>query len=168
MRIADIITTLRVVSAPIVMWLIFSDEMVAAYYLFAAAAISDHLDGYFARRSKKIAEYGALFDGLADIFLLILTGVALFIKGEGLPLFVVGLIGLALTVPAILLISRKKGRPTVPHLDTNIFAAFVYPTVMAYIIGWTYALPLLLITFAIGLYTFRKYVVYAWGVYTKR
>jgi len=168
MRIADALTASRVIAAPVIMWLIVSDEALAAYYLFAAAAITDYLDGYFARRSKKIAMYGAVFDGVADIFLLILTGIALLIKGEALALFVVGMIGLALTAPVLLLISRKKGRPTVPHLDTNILAAFVYPTFMAYIIGWQYALPLLLVTFAIGLYTFRKYVVYAWSIYANR
>jgi phosphatidylglycerophosphate synthase len=165
MRIADVLTASRVIVAPVIMWLIFSTEMLAAYYLFAAAAITDLLDGYFARRSKKTAQYGAVFDGLADIFLLILTGVALFIIGEGLSLFIVGAIGLALTVPVLLLISRKKGGPTVPHLDTNLLAAFVYPTIMAYIISWSYALPLLLVTFAIGLYTYRKYVVYVWSIY---
>ncbi len=168
MRIADVITASRVIATPVIMWLILSDEPLAAYYLFAAAAITDYLDGYFARRSKKIATYGAVFDGVADIFLLILTGVALLIKGEALSLFVVGAIGLALTAPVLWLISRKKGRPTVPHLDTNILAAFVYPTIMAYIIGWSYALPLLLVTFAIGLYTYRKYVVYAWSIYANR
>lgn len=168
MRIADVLTASRVIAAPVIMWLILSDEPLAAYYLFAAAAITDYLDGYFARRSEKIATYGAVFDGLADIFLLILTGVALFINGEGLSLFVVGVIGLALTAPVLWLISRKRGRATVPHLDTNILAAFVYPTIMAYIIGWQYALPLLLVTFAVGLYTFRKYVVYAWSIYANR
>ena len=168
MRIADVLTASRVIAAPIVIWLIFANETLAAFYLFAVAAITDLLDGYFARRSKKTTSYGATFDGLADIFLLILTGVALLIKGEGLSLFVVGVIGLALTAPVLWLISRKKGRPTVPHFDTNILAAFVYPTVMAYIIGWQYALPLLLVTFAVGLYTYRKYVVYTWSIYTNR
>ncbi len=168
MRIADALTASRVIAAPIVIWLIFANETLAAFYLFAAAAITDLLDGYFARRSKKTASYGATFDGLADIFLLILTGVALFIKGEGLSLFVVGVIGLALTAPVLWLISRKKGEPTIPHFDTNILAAFVYPTIMAYIIGWQYALPLLLVTFAVGLYTYRKYVVYTWSIYTNR
>jgi cardiolipin synthase len=168
MRMADVLTASRVVAAPVVMWLIFSDKQLAAYYLFAAAAITDYLDGYFARRSKKITTYGPIFDGLADILLLILTGVALFIKGEGLPLFIVGVIGLVLTAPVLWLISRKKGTPTIPHLDTNILAAFVYPTIMVYIIDWQYALPLLLVTFAIGLYTFRKYVVYAWSIYVNK
>ena len=71
MRIADVLTASRVIAAPIVIWLIFANETLAAFYLFAAAAITDLLDGYFARRSKKTASYGATFDGLADIFLLI-------------------------------------------------------------------------------------------------
>lgn len=53
MRIADVITGSRIVAAPIIVWLIFSNKTEAAYYLFAAAAITDLLDGYFARLSKK-------------------------------------------------------------------------------------------------------------------
>jgi phosphatidylglycerophosphate synthase len=41
MRMADVLTASRVVAAPVVMWLIFSDKQLAAYYLFAAAAITD-------------------------------------------------------------------------------------------------------------------------------
>ncbi len=160
MRIADVLTSLRVVAAPIVMWLILSGETLAAYYLFAAAAMTDLLDGYFARRSAKVVQYGETFDGLADITLVMLTTLAVFIRGDGLWLFVVGLISFLLAVPALSLISIKKGRVSIPHLHTNMLAAFVYPAIMAYIIGWHYSLPLLLVAFAVGLYTFRNYVAY--------
>jgi len=160
MRIADVLTASRVISVPIVIWLIFSNEMLAAYYLFTAAAITDLLDGYFARRSKKIATYGETFDGLADFVLVYGTIVALFIRGEGFWLFVVALILLAFTVAIIGLITIKRGRFSIPHLDTNLLAAFVYPTVMAYIIGWRYAEILLVVTFIWGLYTAINYSIY--------
>jgi phosphatidylglycerophosphate synthase len=53
MRIADVLTGSRIVAAPIIVWLIFSNETEAAYYLFAATAITDLLNGCFAKLSKK-------------------------------------------------------------------------------------------------------------------
>lgn len=143
------------------MWLILSGETFAAYYLFAAAAMTDLLDGYFARRSTKVVQYGETFDGLADMTLVMLTTLAVFIRGDGLWLFVVGLISFLLAVSTLSVISVKKGRVFIPHLHTNMLAAFVYPAIMAYIIGWEYSLPLLLAAFAVGLYTFRNYVAHA-------
>ena len=150
------------------MWLIFSGEMLAAYYLFAAAAMTDLLDGYAARMSKKKVSYGEAFDGIADFILIILTVLALAITGNGFWLLIVGLISFALVAPILALMSRKKGKLTIVHLHTNILAAFVYPAVMAYIIGWQYSLPLLLVAFAVGLYTLRRYVFYTWSLYRKR
>ena len=82
MRLADVLTASRIVATPIVIWLIVSDEALAAYYLFAAAAITDHLDGYFARRSRKTTSYGDVFDGLADFLLILGTLITLFIQGN--------------------------------------------------------------------------------------
>ena len=165
MRIADVVTASRVIATPVIMWLILSDEPLAAYYLFAAAAITDLLDGYFARRSKKIATYGEVFDGLADFVLVYGTILTLFIRGEGFWLFVVALILLALTLAIVGLISMKRGRFSIPHLDTNLLAAFVYPTVMAYLIGWRYADILLVVTFIWCLYTVINYFVYIRSIY---
>lgn len=165
MRIADVVTASRVIATPVIMWLIVSDEPLAAYYLFAAAAITDLLDGYFARRSKKIAIYGEVFDGLADFVLVYGTILTLFIRGEGFWLFVVALILLALTLAIVGLISMKRGRFSIPHLDTNLLAAFVYPTVMAYLIGWRYADILLVVTFIWCLYTAINYFVYIRSIY---
>ena len=165
MRIADVLTASRVIAAPIVIWLISSDELLAAYYLFAAAAITDLLDGYFARRGKKTAQYGEVFDGLADFVLVYGTIPALFIRGEGFWLFVAAFILLALTLAIVGLISMKRGSFSIPHLDTNLLAAFVYPTVMAYIIGWRYAEILLVVTFIWCLYTAMNYIVYIRSIY---
>ena len=154
MRIADVVTASRVIATPVIMWLILSDEPLAAYYLFAAAAITDYLDGYFARRSKKIATYGAEFDGLADFFLICGTGMALLISGKlGLWPCVVTLIAVAFIVPVVIVTSRKRGRFTLPHGNMNLVAAAVYPAVMAYIIGWEYAWVLLPVVFVVGMPT---------------
>ncbi len=77
MRIADALTVVRYVCTPIVMWLIFSSNVALALCVYALALATDILDGYFARRSGVIPSYGATFDGLADIFLVYGTVIAL-------------------------------------------------------------------------------------------
>jgi hypothetical protein len=56
------------------------------------------------------------------------------------------------------LISKKEGKFILLHLDTNILAAFIYPTVMVYIIGWRYAEILLLVAFLVILLYATRYV----------
>ena len=165
MRLADILTGSRIVAAPVVVWLIVVNRTEAAYYLFAAAAITDLLDGYAAKRSKKTTTYGAAFDGLADFVLVYTTIVGLAVKFETHWLLAAGLISIAFLVPVIGLLSRKKGSLTIPHLDTNMLAAFVYPTIMVYIIRWNHADILLLIAFLVILYYGSKYVRYLRAAY---
>ncbi len=165
MRLADVLTGSRIVVTPIIVWLIFTDRPDAAYYLFAAAAITDLLDGFAARWSKKTTTYGATFDGLADFVLVYTTIVSLAIKVHTYWLLAAGLISIAFLIPVVGLISRKKGRLTIPHLDTNLLAAFVYPTVMVHIIDWRYADYVLLTGFLILLYYSTKYIRYVVSIY---
>jgi len=160
-RIADVLTASRIVASPIIVWLIVSGERDVAYYLFAAAAITDLLDGYFARRSKKLTSYGATFDGLGDFILIFPAMFAIAAIGEGFWLLIAVLIGLAIAIPVLVLISKRRGNLTIPHLDTNLAAALIYPTIMAYIIGWQYAEILVLVLFPfLLLYYGRKYILY--------
>lgn len=165
MRIADVLTASRIIAAPLIAWLIFSNEPFAAYYLFAAAAMTDLLDGYFARMSKKTVTYGATFDALADLVLVYTTIVSLAIEEEAFWLLAVGLITVAFIVPIVGLIALKKKGPTIPHLDTNLLAAFVYPTLMVHIIDWRYAYTVLIATFLVILYYVSKYVRYLRSIY---
>jgi phosphatidylglycerophosphate synthase len=165
MRMADVLTGFRIVVAPIVIWLILCDERSTAYYLFAAAAITDTLDGYFARKSKKVVSYGDTFDAIADCVLVFSTIFTLGIKGEALFLIIIMLSGIVFWTPVIAIISKKAGGFQWPHLDTNLFAAAVYPTVMAHIIRWQYAEVLDLFTFVVVLHYMWKYIVFVRSIY---
>jgi len=81
------------------------------------------------------------------------------------PLLIVTLTGIAFWTPIIILISRKAGTLEIPHLETNLLAAAVYPTVMAYIIGWQYAGIVLLFTAAVMLRYMWRYIVYVRSLY---
>jgi phosphatidylglycerophosphate synthase len=165
LRLADVLTASRIIAAPIIAWLIFSNELFAAYYLFAAAAMTDLLDGYAARLSKKTVTYGATFDALADLILVYITIISLAIKVEAFWLLAVGLITVAFIVPILALIARKERKLSIPHLDTNMLAAFVYPTIMLRIIDWHYANFVLIAAFLVILYYVSKYVRYLRSIY---
>jgi len=161
MRIADILTALRLVLAPIVIWLVLSGQEVAALCVFATGSITDVLDGYFARRSKAAAPYGPTFDALADFTLVYGTTLALAMRGEGFWLLVVALISIVYLIPVIGLISRKLGSLSIPHLDTALLAIAVHSTIMVHIVGWKYSEILLAAAFFVALYYAGKYVAFA-------
>ncbi len=167
MRMADVMTSLRIAITPVVIWFVLHDEKVVAYYLFAAGAITDTLDGFFARRSKKKVTYGANFDALADFFFGFTTIFVVVYVTEAWWLLIVTLTGIAFWTPVIILISRKSGMLDIPHLETNLLAAAIYPTVMVYIIGWRYAGFVLLFTFLVMLHYMWRYIVFVRGLYTK-
>ncbi len=167
MRMADVMTSLRIAITPVIIWLVLHDEKLIAYYLFAAGAVTDTLDGYFARRSKKKVTYGANFDALADFFFGFTTIFAVVYVSHAWMLLAVTLTGIGFWTPIIILISRKSGTLDIPHLETNLLAAAIYPTVMAYIIGWRYAGFVLLFAFLVMLHYMWKYIVFVRGLYGK-
>ena len=60
------ITLLRFLLAPLIVWLLLSQNYPAALATFLLGSISDALDGYIARRFDQATPLGALLDPLAD------------------------------------------------------------------------------------------------------
>jgi cardiolipin synthase len=69
--IANFITLARLLSVPVMIWLILNDQMTAAFWLFVAAGLSDAVDGYIAKRFDQRSHLGALLDPVADKTLLV-------------------------------------------------------------------------------------------------
>jgi CDP-diacylglycerol--glycerol-3-phosphate 3-phosphatidyltransferase len=68
-NLPNILTWLRILAVPLVVVLFYSPYQwadPAAGLLFAAAAITDSLDGYFARRMNLTSRLGAFLDPVAD------------------------------------------------------------------------------------------------------
>lgn len=65
-NVPNILTLLRVVAAPLLAYLLMRRYYEYALYVFVAAAITDALDGYIARRFHLDTEFGAALDPLAD------------------------------------------------------------------------------------------------------
>lgn len=90
-HLPNLLSTLRLLAAPFAAWLIIADHDTAALLVFAAAGLSDGLDGFIARRWGFTSDFGAWLDPVADKLLMLMSLVALFIVGMT-PLWLVVLI----------------------------------------------------------------------------
>jgi cardiolipin synthase (CMP-forming) len=91
LNLPNLITLARLVCVPIAIWLIAEDHFAAAFWIFAAAGVSDAIDGYIAKNFDRRTPLGALLDPLADKALL--TGVYLSLGISGvLPVWLVVLV----------------------------------------------------------------------------
>ena len=90
-NVPNILTALRVLAAPFVAYLIVTGHDWAALLLFAAAGLSDGLDGSIARRWGGTSDFGAWLDPLADKLLMLFSLAALYIVNVT-PLWLVGLV----------------------------------------------------------------------------
>ncbi len=82
MNLPNLITLARLLSVPVAIWLVLSDEFAAAFWLFIAAGLSDAIDGFIARRFDQRSSLGALLDPAADKALLVSMYATLGIAGH--------------------------------------------------------------------------------------
>lgn len=71
MNIPNIISLTRLLSVPLIVSLILSDQLLAAFLFFTLAGLSDALDGFLARVFKSRTTLGAYLDPIADKALLV-------------------------------------------------------------------------------------------------
>jgi cardiolipin synthase (CMP-forming) len=77
LNLPNLITLTRLMSVPLMIWLIVSERFGAAFCVFVAAGASDALDGFIAKRFDCRTRLGALLDPAADKALLSSVYVAL-------------------------------------------------------------------------------------------
>jgi len=68
--LANVVTMLRLCAVPVAVWLVLRGQFLAAFWLFAAAGLSDALDGWLARRNGP-TRLGSMIDPIADKALLV-------------------------------------------------------------------------------------------------
>jgi CDP-diacylglycerol--glycerol-3-phosphate 3-phosphatidyltransferase len=77
-NLATSCTLLRIVCAPCIVIALHYHAYILALFFFVVAAVTDFLDGYFARRYHQETAFGKLLDPLADKILLCTTLGALY------------------------------------------------------------------------------------------
>lgn len=112
-NIANLVTLLRLLLAPVVIWLLLEEQAGMAFGLFLFAGVTDAIDGFIAKRFGQETELGAYLDPIADKALLVSIFVTLGILQE-LPAW---LVLLAVSRDALIiggvLLSYTLGNPLV-------------------------------------------------------
>lgn len=81
MTIANVITGIRIILAPIFVIYLLQDRLLTALLVFALAGLSDGADGLVARVFNQKSRLGAYLDPLADKLLLVAAFVVLGVRG---------------------------------------------------------------------------------------
>jgi cardiolipin synthase (CMP-forming) len=90
-HLPNLLSALRLLAAPFAAWAILSGHDTAALVVFAAAGLSDGLDGFIARRWHVTSNSGAFLDPAADKLLVLLCFAALLAVGAA-PLWLVAMV----------------------------------------------------------------------------
>lgn len=93
-NLPNILTFSRIAVVPLLIFLLYFDSRIINFFtalLIIAAAVTDGLDGYLARKYELITSFGKLLDPVADKILLVTTMVMLVFLGRA-PAWIVCLI----------------------------------------------------------------------------
>ena len=93
LTLPNVISLARLACAPVFVWLLADDHLLAAAALLAVLGASDWVDGWIARHFDQGSDLGKVLDPVADRILLLVAAIALLIQGS-VPI-VVGVLVLA-------------------------------------------------------------------------
>jgi cardiolipin synthase len=110
-NIPNFITLARVLSVPVIFWLLVSGNSRLAFIVFVCAGVSDAIDGYLAKRFNWKTELGAYLDPLADKLLIVSIYIALGVSNE-IPLWlVIAVVSRDILILLAVLLSWLLARP---------------------------------------------------------
>jgi cardiolipin synthase len=109
--IPNFITIGRLITVPLIVWLMIADRFVEATVLFVLAGISDAADGFIAKRFGAASELGAYLDPIADKALLVSVFVTLGFKGVLPPWLIVLVVSRDLFIIGAMLLAYVLSNP---------------------------------------------------------
>jgi cardiolipin synthase len=110
-NVPNFITLARVLSVPVIFWLLVNGNSRVAFFVFLCAGLSDAVDGYLAKRFHWTTELGAYLDPLADKLLIVSIYIALGVSGE-IPLWlVIAVVSRDILILLAVLLSWLMDRP---------------------------------------------------------
>jgi cardiolipin synthase len=89
--VPNLISVVRLLCAPVFVWLLVNDREIAAALVLAVLGASDWVDGWIARRFDQGSNLGKVLDPVADRVLLLVAAIALLVDGS-VPALVGGLV----------------------------------------------------------------------------
>jgi len=110
-NIPNSLTLGRIVLVPLIVWLIITHQMQAAFVLFLLAGLSDAADGYLAKRFGWHSELGAYLDPIADKALLVSIYVTLGFAGHLPAWLVIAVVSRDILIVGAVVLSWMLSRP---------------------------------------------------------
>jgi cardiolipin synthase len=110
-NIPNSLTLGRIVLVPLIVWLIITHEMTAAFLLFLLAGFSDAADGFLAKRFGWRSELGAYLDPIADKALLVSIYVTLGLAGHLPAWLVIAVVSRDILIVGAVVLSWMLSRP---------------------------------------------------------
>jgi cardiolipin synthase (CMP-forming) len=158
-NIPNSLTLGRIVLVPLIVWLIITHEMTAAFLMFLLAGLSDAADGFLAKRYGWRSELGAYLDPIADKALLVSIYVTLGFASH-LPVWlVIAVVSRDILIVGAVVLSWMLSRPLImqPLLvsKANTFAQIVLAGVVLAELG-----------LGLGLHQLVKVLVWVTGTLT--
>ncbi len=141
MNLPNSLTLARIFLIPllvVVLWTEFEGKELVGAAIFSVAALTDWLDGFLARRQKKITTFGQLMDPLADKLLITAALISL-VQMELAPAWMVAIIlgrELGVTVLRSLAYSRGMTIPASPLGKVKMMAQVI--AILLLILGREY------------------------------
>lgn len=158
-HIPNILTVLRIVLVPPIVWALLAQRFGLALALFFVAGVSDGLDGLLAKQYDWTSRLGALLDPVADKLMLISSYIALGWLAL-LPVWLVVLVlvrDLVIVTGAVayhLRVERVDAAPTiVSKLNTLLQILLVLLVIAARALGWEIPALLGALIYAVGVST---------------
>ena len=175
-NVANIITVIRILLAPVFVWLVLLDNhefgvvRYIAAALFILAIATDGLDGKLARRRNLVTDVGIILDPIADKVLIGGALVALSILGE-LPWWITivillrefGITAFRFAVLSSRVIPASRGgklKTTIQAIAISLFLVAPWTFLGAWA-GW-FSWAIMVVALALTLYTGFDYLWQAW------
>jgi len=133
MTLANLITTIRIILAPVFMIFIINDQYKWALVVFIICGISDGADGMVARLMNQKTRLGTYLDPLADKLLLVATFIALSVRGflpAWLTVLVIARDVMILLGVVVISLNRMEFRVK-PSMVSKINTCFQFTTAIA-------------------------------------
>ncbi len=137
MNLPNLLSLLRILLMPFILWALKQERQVPLLLLMAAAVATDFLDGFWARRQGQVTEWGKVLDPLADKICIDSMALALWLW-RGFPGWAAAaIIGRDLLIlgGGLWLRWRTKATP-VSNWPGKAAATVMAGTIIAYAMGW--------------------------------
>lgn len=143
LNLPNVLTMLRVVMIPFCLWLLDKDTPKDGFWsaiVFTAAALTDMLDGYLARKLGLVSVLGKLLDPLADKLIVMATLVWMVPMGRIPAWVVVVLLGREFTVTALRSVAASEGVVIAAGQEGKIKNALQMIGIITLLIGYPFHL----------------------------